>query len=229
MTHVHGRPLRGLRPCCASALALAAGQSRPLAADAGAAAQPRRHADQFNDSHFHLTNYIQEGTDVRNSSRSWGRGSGGRRCSAFRCSRRGRYGNTGDFAPTYYLQTDAPLYYYSFTDAFIAMAYRSLPPAAAGALRPDDHRVQSGRHVCRRSHPARADDVPRRVLRHRRVHHPQGVRLVEGRRRDGEPDQSRARPNPGFRRRGRAGRDPPQRHRHAVPARRTRSRISWRR
>ena len=36
------------------------------------------------------------------------------------------YGNTGDFAPTYYLQTDAPLYYYSFTDAFIAMAYRSL-------------------------------------------------------------------------------------------------------
>src|SRR5690349_13074185 len=36
------------------------------------------------------------------------------------------YGNTGTFAPTYYLQTDAPLYYYSFTDAFIAMQYRSL-------------------------------------------------------------------------------------------------------
>jgi hypothetical protein len=36
------------------------------------------------------------------------------------------YGNTGDFAPTYYLQTDAPLYYYSFTDAAIAMGYRSL-------------------------------------------------------------------------------------------------------
>ena len=27
------------------------------------------------------------------------------------------YENSGDFAPTYYLQTDAPLYYYSFTDA----------------------------------------------------------------------------------------------------------------
>jgi len=37
------------------------------------------------------------------------------------------YANTGDYAPTYYLQTDAPLYYYSFTDAFIAMAYKSLP------------------------------------------------------------------------------------------------------
>jgi Amidohydrolase len=34
----------------------------------------------------------------------------------------------GDFAPTYYLQTDAHLYYYSFTDAYIAMAYRSLTP-----------------------------------------------------------------------------------------------------
>jgi hypothetical protein len=37
------------------------------------------------------------------------------------------YQNSGDFAPTYYMQTDAPLYYYSFTDAYIAMAYRSLP------------------------------------------------------------------------------------------------------
>jgi len=46
------------------------------------------------------------------------------------------YGNTGDFAPTYYLQTDAPLYYYSFTDAFIAMAYRSLPPAEQARLDP---------------------------------------------------------------------------------------------
>ena len=27
------------------------------------------------------------------------------------------YANSGDFAPTYYLQSDAPLYYYSFTDA----------------------------------------------------------------------------------------------------------------
>jgi hypothetical protein len=33
----------------------------------------------------------------------------------------------GDKAPRYYLDTDAPLYYYSFTDAWIAMAYKSLP------------------------------------------------------------------------------------------------------
>ena len=36
------------------------------------------------------------------------------------------YGNSGDFAPTYYLHSDAPLYYYSFTDAAIAVAYSRL-------------------------------------------------------------------------------------------------------
>src|SRR6185436_1443179 len=39
------------------------------------------------------------------------------------------YRNSGDEAPTYYLDSDSPLYYYSFTDAAIAMAYRSLSKA----------------------------------------------------------------------------------------------------
>ena len=46
------------------------------------------------------------------------------------------YANSGDFAPTYYLQSDAPLYYYSFTDAFIASAYRSLTPAEQARFDP---------------------------------------------------------------------------------------------
>ena len=46
------------------------------------------------------------------------------------------YHNTGDYAPTYYLQTDAPLYYYSFTDAHIAMAYRALSPEQRARLDP---------------------------------------------------------------------------------------------
>ncbi len=46
------------------------------------------------------------------------------------------YANSGDYAPTYYLQTDAPLYYYSFTDAFIANAYLSLPPEDRHRLDP---------------------------------------------------------------------------------------------
>lgn len=36
------------------------------------------------------------------------------------------YANSGDYAPGYYLQTDALLYYYSFTDAYIASVYNSL-------------------------------------------------------------------------------------------------------
>ena len=46
------------------------------------------------------------------------------------------YANSGDFAPTYYLQSDAPLYYYSFTDAFIASAYRALTPAEQARFDP---------------------------------------------------------------------------------------------
>ena len=76
--------------------------------------------------------------------------------------------------------SDAPLYYYSFTDAYIAMQYRSLSPARAGAVRPDDHRVQSRRHVRRGPHPPRAADLPGRLHRHRRIHDPQGIRVGQG-------------------------------------------------
>jgi predicted TIM-barrel fold metal-dependent hydrolase len=78
------------------------------------------------DSHFHLTNYVQEGTDLRDFLAIMGDKVGRVALFGIPLQQAWSYGNTGDFAPTYYLQTDAPLYYYSFTDAFIAMAYRSL-------------------------------------------------------------------------------------------------------
>jgi predicted TIM-barrel fold metal-dependent hydrolase len=46
------------------------------------------------------------------------------------------YENSGDFAPTYYLQSDAPLYYYSFTDAWIASQYLKLRPEQRKRLDP---------------------------------------------------------------------------------------------
>jgi hypothetical protein len=46
------------------------------------------------------------------------------------------YGNSGDFAPTYYLQSDAPLYYYSFTDAYIARVYQALSKQQQARLDP---------------------------------------------------------------------------------------------
>ena len=79
-----------------------------------------------NDSHFHLTNYVQQGTDIHDFLKIMGTKVGRVALFGIPLQQKWSYANTGDFAPTYYLQTDAPLYYYSFTDAFIAMAYRSL-------------------------------------------------------------------------------------------------------
>jgi len=82
----------------------------------------------FNDGHFHLTNYVQEGPPLRDFlEQTMGTKVGRVALFGIPLQQTWSYENSGDFAPTYYLQTDAPLYYYSFTDAYIAMAYRALP------------------------------------------------------------------------------------------------------
>lgn len=82
----------------------------------------------FNDAHFHLTNYVQEGTDIRDFLAIMGDQVGRVAIFGIPLQQTWAYENSGDFAPSYYLQSDAPLYYYSFTDAHIATAYRSLTP-----------------------------------------------------------------------------------------------------
>lgn len=91
-------------------------QSRPASVD-----QP-----ELNDVHFHLTNYIQQGTNIHDLLNTMGTKVGRVALFGIPLQQEWSYQNSGDFAPTYYLQSDAPLYYYSFTDAYIAMAYRSL-------------------------------------------------------------------------------------------------------
>ncbi len=83
----------------------------------------------FNDSHFHITNYIQRGTDIHDFLRMMG--SRVQHVALFGIPLQQQWSERvdGARAPTYYLNTDAPLYYYSFTDADIAMRYRSLSPA----------------------------------------------------------------------------------------------------
>ncbi len=93
-------------------------------------------AAKYSDSHFHLTNYIQEGTDVGDYVRMMGSTVCRSTLFGIPLQQDWDYGNSGAFAPTYYLQSDAPLYYYSFTDAFIAMAYRSLPADQQARLDP---------------------------------------------------------------------------------------------
>jgi Amidohydrolase len=80
----------------------------------------------FNDSHFHLTNYIQEGIDIHDFLKIMGNKVG--RVALFGIPLQQQWSDRvdGDRAPTYYLNSDAPLYYYSFTDAWIAQSYRSL-------------------------------------------------------------------------------------------------------
>src|SRR5215204_5076751 len=90
-------------------------------------AQPNNYL--FNDSHFHLTNYIQEGVSIHDFVRIMGDKAG--RVAIFGIPLQQQWSDRidGKQAPSYYLNSDAPLYYYSFTDAFIAMAYKSLSQA----------------------------------------------------------------------------------------------------
>jgi hypothetical protein len=108
---------------------------------AGATTQPvsaedRRDTYLFDDSHFHLTNYVQQGIDVRDFLKIMGSKVGRSTLFGIPLQQQWSYANSGDFAPTYYLQSDAPLYYYSFTDAYIASVYRSLPPEARSRFDP---------------------------------------------------------------------------------------------
>ena len=80
----------------------------------------------FNDSHFHLTNYIQEGDDIHDFLKIMGDKVGRVALFGIPLQQQWSYRVDEDRAPTYYLNSDAPLYYYSFTDAWIATAYKSL-------------------------------------------------------------------------------------------------------
>jgi hypothetical protein len=116
--------IRSVARACVFAVALLGGlalvPARSLAAPAGSSGY------DFNDVHFHLTNYIQEGISVRDYLRIMGTRVGRSTLFGIPLQQQWSYRISGDQAPTYYLDTDARLYYYSFTDAVIAMAYRSL-------------------------------------------------------------------------------------------------------
>jgi hypothetical protein len=125
----HDRLLKGF-----AALACAIGVSC-LAAPVEA--QPRNAPTyQFNDSHFHLTNYVQEGADIHDFLKIMGNDVGRVALFGIPLQQTWSHENSGDYAPTYYLQTDAPLYYYSFTDAYIAYVYKSLTPAEQKRFEP---------------------------------------------------------------------------------------------
>jgi Amidohydrolase len=81
---------------------------------------------ELDDAHFHLTNYIQEGTDIHDFLKIMGTKVGRVALFGIPLQQQWSFRVDGNRAPTYYLNSDAPLYYYSFTDAWIAMAFKSL-------------------------------------------------------------------------------------------------------
>ena len=117
------------RPRRAAARLAAAGLATALVLTTIAVAQtapaPGNTYD-FDDSHFHLTNYVQEGITAQQFLKLMGRKVGRSTLFGIPLQQQWSYRISGDRAPTYYLDTDARLYYYSFTDAYIAMQYRSL-------------------------------------------------------------------------------------------------------
>ena len=107
-----------------------------LTAQQLAGATPNDTAYEFNDSHFHLTNYIQRGPDLRDFLRMMGSRVGHVALFGIPLQQEWSTRVDGTNGPTYYLNTDAPLYYYSFTDAYIAMEYKALTRAEQARFDP---------------------------------------------------------------------------------------------
>ncbi len=118
-SHKSANYLRNLRMLFAISLAL-------LLASSSTFAQKDSDEYLFNDSHFHLTNYIQEGTDIHDFLKIMGNKAGRVALFGIPLQQQWSYRVDENRGPTYYLNSDAPLYYYSFTDAWIATAYKSL-------------------------------------------------------------------------------------------------------
>jgi hypothetical protein len=90
----------------------------------------------FNDAHFHLTNYVQEGITPAQLLQLMGNRVPRSTLFGIPLHQQWSYRLTGKFAPRYYLESDAHLYYYSFTDAVIATSYLALPPERRARLDP---------------------------------------------------------------------------------------------
>ncbi len=82
--------------------------------------------DDYYDAHVHLTNYIQEGITAHQYLEVVGDRVGRSVLFGIPLQMHWSHRVTGDVAPTYYLDADTALYYYSFTDAYIAQQYLGL-------------------------------------------------------------------------------------------------------
>ncbi len=80
----------------------------------------------FNDVHFHLANYVQRGLTAKQLLERMGDKAGRVALFGIPLQQKWDYFVSGDREPTYYLHSDASLYYYSMVDAIIASEYLGL-------------------------------------------------------------------------------------------------------
>ncbi|MFM2002118.1 MAG: hypothetical protein RI963_1544 [Planctomycetota bacterium] len=91
--------------------------TKPAAADSG---------PLFHDSHFHLTNFVQEGIDTTQVLDIVGDKVGRFALFGIPLIQKWDYFVDGQRRPRYYLESDSEMYYYSFVDALIAQQYLRL-------------------------------------------------------------------------------------------------------
>ena len=80
----------------------------------------------FHDSHVHLTSYVQKGTSTKDFLKIMSDKVGRSVLFGLPLQQKWSFINSFDDEPTYYLDSDAKMYYYSFTDAIIAHQYNIL-------------------------------------------------------------------------------------------------------
>ena len=135
-------PSRLFYPVCLAALLVLAGGCASTGASPAIEAPvttlqpppPMAVEPDFHDAHFHLTNYIQQGISIEDYLAIMGNRVGRSTLFGIPLQQAWSYQNSGDFAPTYYLHSDAPLYYYSFTDATNAEEELRLAPSCYVAI-----------------------------------------------------------------------------------------------
>ena len=101
-------------------------------------------AQEYYDSHTHLTNYVQEGITARQYLEAVG--DRVERTALFGIPLQMHWSDrvTGKVAPTYYLDSDTALLLLLIHRRLYRRAVSQSVTRAAGALRTDDHRFQSG-------------------------------------------------------------------------------------
>ena len=153
-----------------------------VAAAIQAAAQTQASAPEpddylFNDIHFHLTNYIQEGVKIRDFLKTMGNKAGRVALFGIPLQQQWSFRVDGERRPDLLLELRRPALLLLVHGRLDCRSLQIAFQRRAGPFRSDDNGLQPFGHVRRGPCAPRAPSLPRRLLRHRGVQYSQRVRL----------------------------------------------------